>query len=103
MSGRWRAFVAQPVERAPARPFWRKLGFTNLVLARIAKANKRRLRVLEEWTREGWSGLRSRLWMSRPVSSGRTEDSVLDTASSLVRPATKEDHREDKRDVQRAF
>ena len=29
--------------------FWRALGFPNLVLARAAKAEKRRLRRLEEW------------------------------------------------------
>ena len=32
--------------------FWRALGFSNLVLARAAKAEKRRLRLLEEWKRE---------------------------------------------------
>jgi len=29
--------------------FWRSLGFPNLVLARAAKANKRRQRLLEQW------------------------------------------------------
>jgi hypothetical protein len=32
--------------------FWRALGFPNLVLARDAKAEKRRQRNLEEWKRE---------------------------------------------------
>ena len=32
--------------------FWRSIGFPNLVLARAAKAEKRRLRLLEEWKRE---------------------------------------------------
>ena len=32
--------------------FWRALGFSNLVLARAAKAEKRRQRKLEEWRRE---------------------------------------------------
>jgi len=32
--------------------FWRQLGFPNLVRARAAKAEKRRLRLLEEWKRE---------------------------------------------------
>jgi hypothetical protein len=32
--------------------FWRELGFSNLVLARAAKANKRRLRLLEEWRQQ---------------------------------------------------
>jgi hypothetical protein len=31
--------------------FWRSLGFPNLVHTRAAKANKRRLRLLEEWKR----------------------------------------------------
>ena len=42
-------FRAGPRRRAA---FWRKLGFPNLVRARAAKANKRRLRLLEEWERE---------------------------------------------------
>jgi hypothetical protein len=29
--------------------FWRTQGFPNLVLARAAKAEKRRLRLIEEW------------------------------------------------------
>jgi len=38
---------------APKRAaFWRSLGFPNLVLARAAKANKRRLRLLEQGKRE---------------------------------------------------
>lgn len=32
--------------------FWRSLGFPNLVLARAAKAEKRRPRKLEEWKQE---------------------------------------------------
>jgi hypothetical protein len=32
--------------------FWRQLGFPNLVRARAAKAEKRRLRLLEEWKRD---------------------------------------------------
>jgi hypothetical protein len=42
---------AQPAWRAAAA-FWRSLGFPNLVGARVAKANKRRLRLLEEWKRK---------------------------------------------------
>jgi hypothetical protein len=32
--------------------FWRSLGFPNLELARNAKAERRRLRLLEEWKRK---------------------------------------------------
>jgi hypothetical protein len=32
--------------------FWRAQGFPNLVLARAAKAEKRRLRKLEEWKQQ---------------------------------------------------
>jgi hypothetical protein len=32
--------------------FWRSLGFPNLVCARAAKADNRRLRLLEEWKRK---------------------------------------------------
>ena len=57
--------------------FWHKLGFLNLVLARAAKAKKRRLYLLEEWKREELHALRSRSWMSRPVSSGQRTGEVI--------------------------
>ena len=44
---------AEPVNAGLHRAaYWRQLGFPNLVLARAAKAEKRRKRKLEEWKQE---------------------------------------------------
>ena len=51
--------------------FWRSLGFPNLMLARAAKANKRGLRLLEEWKQKQLQ---------------RTPFAILDEQPSELRP-----------------
>ena len=43
------AYRALPGESLPRSPSWRSLRFPDLVLARAAKTNQRRLRLLDEW------------------------------------------------------
>ena len=53
LSARDRAFIAYQRNAGLHRAaFWRTHGFPNLVLARAAKAEKRRRRKLEEWKRQ---------------------------------------------------